>query len=308
MGNTNQPDKMLAYRKALDSGLLDRNIEKAYARLDSCDLCPRGCGVNRLQEEKGVCNTGKQAVVASYMPHFGEEKPLVLNNGSGTLFIANCNMLCNFCQNFDISHEGDGHEVTDDQLAFMMLELQRAGCLNINIVSPTHVVPQLLGSLKIAAEKGLSIPLVYNTGGYDAVSTLKLLDGIVDIYMADFKFWDNEISEKCCGITDYKEVVTKALIEMHRQVGVLTVDERGAAVKGVIVRHLVLPDNLAGTPQVMKFISKKISPDTYVNIMGQYRPCGKAYEIKELAKSLSVKAFHQALSDAETAGLTHYQK
>jgi putative pyruvate formate lyase activating enzyme len=212
--------------------------------------------------------------------------------------------MCNFCQNYDISHEGQGHEVSDEMLAQMMIALQNTGCHNINFVTPSHVVPQILAAVEIAIQDGLSVPLVYNTGAYDRVSTLKLLEGIFDIYMPDFKFWDPEVSDKTCNAKDYPGVAQKALMEMHRQVGDLVVDSSDVAQRGLLIRHLVLPKGLAGTRDVMQFIARKISPDSYVNVMSQYRPCGRAAEIKEMASSLSSKEYELAIHEAKKEGIT----
>ena len=282
---------------------LKERIKKAYNILEQCHLCPRNCGVNRLEDEKGICKTGKKAMVSSYNARFGEEAPLVGKNGSGTIFFTNCNLLCNFCQNYDISHEGHGREVTDDELAEMMLLLQSRGCHNINFVTPSHVVPQILSALEIAIEKGLNIPLIYNSGGYDNVETLKLLKGIFDIYMPDFKFWDAVIAERTCNAPDYPEIARKAILEMYQQVGDLKIDKNGIAEHGLIIRHLVLPNKLAGTKEIAGFIVKEISPNTYVNIMPQYRPCGKAYEIEELSNFLTQIEYNDAVESAKEEGL-----
>ncbi len=282
---------------------LKERIKKAYNILEQCHLCPRKCGVNRLEDEKGICKTGKKAMVSSYNAHFGEEAPLVGKNGSGTIFFTNCNLLCNFCQNYDISHEEHGHEVTDEQLADMMITLQNKGCHNINFVTPSHVVPQILSALEFAIGKGLNVPLIYNSGGYDNVETLKLLEGIFDIYMPDFKFWDAEIAEKTCNAPDYPEIARKAIVEMYHQVGDLKIDNNGIAIHGLLIRHLVLPNKLAGTKEITRFIVKEISPNTYVNIMPQYRPYGKTSEIEELSYFLTQKEYNDAVRSAQEEGL-----
>ncbi len=294
------------YLETFKNGLLQEKIKQAYNLLENCSLCPRKCGVNRLEDEKGICKTGKKAMVSSYNAHFGEEAPLVGRSGSGTIFFTNCNLLCNFCQNYDISHEGHGHEVTDEELAEMMLLLQSRRCNNINFVTPSHVVPQILSALEIAIEKGLSVPLVYNTGGYDNVETLKLLEGVFDIYMPDFKFWDSEVANKTCNAPDYPEVVRKAVAEMHRQVGDLVIDKNGIASSGLLIRHLVLPKGLAGTREIAEFIANKISSNTYVNIMPQYRPCGKSYEMEELSNFLTQKEYNNAVQSAKEEGLWRF--
>jgi putative pyruvate formate lyase activating enzyme len=293
-----------SYIKALETGLLEKKAATAYSLLKSCELCPRKCGVDRLAGETGVCNTAKRSWVSSYNAHFGEEQPLVGTHGSGTIFFTHCNLLCLFCQNFDISHRGEGQAVTDDELAGLMLALQNLGCHNINFVTPSHVVPQILAAVEIASRQGLSIPLVYNSGGYDRVSTLKLLDGVIDIYMPDFKFWDSQIAESSCQASDYPEVARRALAEMHRQVGDLQIDDAGKARRGLIIRHLVLPGGLAGTREIMRFIAQKISPDSYVNVMSQYRPCGRAAEVEGLESHLAPEDYKNAVRAAQEEGIT----
>jgi putative pyruvate formate lyase activating enzyme len=292
-----------AYMETYNKGLLSEKIEKAYEILKSCTLCPRTCNVDRLSGETGICKTGEKAYVSSFNAHFGEEDPLVGTHGSGTIFFTHCNLLCIFCQNYDISHLGHGEQTSNENLAGMMLHLQKVGCHNINFVTPSHVVPQILSAVQIAVDNGLLVPLVYNTGGYDRVETLKLLEGVIDIYMPDFKFWNPEIAKTLCNAKDYPEVARKALIEMHRQVGDLVTDESGIARRGLLVRHLVLPHGLAGTREVMRFIANKISSNTYVNIMPQYRPCGRASEIKELSDYLSQKDYQAALQEAREEGI-----
>ncbi len=291
------------YLRAHKRGDLRLKAEQAINRLSNCTLCPRLCEVDRTSGNTGYCGTGEKAVVASYDAHFGEETPLVGNSGSGTIFFSNCNLLCNFCQNYDISHGGVGQVVTNDQLADIMLRLQAGGCHNINFVTPSHVVPQILAALVLAADRGLHVPLVYNSSGYDSVETLQILDGIIDIYMPDFKFWDSQIADETCQAPDYPQVTQKAIIEMHRQVGDLTLDEDGLAISGLLIRHLVLPNELAGTQKIMEFIAHRISTDTYVNIMPQYRPCGKAAKIEALNRSITNLEFDQALTDAKRAGI-----
>jgi len=244
--------------------------------------------------------------VASHAPHFGEEAPLTGRHGSGTIFFSNCNLNCIFCQNFDISHEGEGNAVTASQLAHMMLELQEQRAHNINLVSPSHIVPQILEALPEAIEGGLNIPLVYNTGGYDSIATLKLLEGIVDIYMPDIKFSSDIQALFYCKAPDYPQIAREAVKEMHRQVGDLQLNSRGHAVRGLLVRHLVMPDGLAGTEQVMRFLADEISPDTYVNIMDQYRPCGDIKQFKELQRSITPEEFEEAMNAAREAGLKHF--
>ncbi len=291
------------YLEATNQGILSQKIEQAFQILDSCTLCPRQCKVNRNKDEKGFCSTGKKAVVASFAPHFGEEPMLVGNSGSGTIFFTHCNLKCTFCQNYDISIQGAGEMASEEQLASVMLYLKREGCHNINFVTPTHVVPQILKSLELAAKSGLDIPLVYNCSGYESVDTLKILDGIVDIYMPDFKFWDAEPAKMACDAPDYPQKAKAALKEMHRQVGELTMDENGIAVKGLLVRHLVMPKNLANTKKIVQFIKTEISPATYINVMSQYRPMGGAHKVKEFSRSVTSQEFLTARNIAKDAGL-----
>lgn len=293
-----------AYIETHRSGRLRRNLAEARERMSSCVLCPRLCRVDRRAGETGVCRTGRRASVSSFHAHFGEEAPLVGTNGSGTIFFTHCSLLCLFCQNFEISHEGIGEEVSDEQLAAIMVALQQQGCHNINFVTPSHVVPQILGALELAVPAGLSVPLVYNSGGYDRIDTLQLLDGVIDIYMPDFKFWDPEAARRTCRAPDYPETARRALKEMHRQVGDLELDEGGVARRGLLVRHLVMPGGMAGTPQVMRFIAREVSPRTYVNVMSQYRPCGRAHEVGGLEAALSADEYHSAVRAAIAEGIT----
>jgi putative pyruvate formate lyase activating enzyme len=282
--------------------LIERGLE-AQGRLECCRLCPRECKVNRRADEKGFCRTGIKAVVSSYSPHFGEEDPLVGTGGSGTIFFTHCNLMCLFCQNYEISHLGEGRETDPAQLARMMLHLQDLGCHNINFVSPSHVVAQILAALPLAVEEGLKVPLVYNTGGYDSVETLRLLEGVIDIYMPDLKFMDPEVSHRYCRARDYPEKVRAAIREMHRQVGDLVMDHRSVAERGLLVRHLVLPGGLAGTREAMRFLAKEISPDTYVNVMAQYRPCGEAPDHPPLSRRISAKEYEEALNLTREEGI-----
>jgi putative pyruvate formate lyase activating enzyme len=293
-----------SYIEAHRSGKLANSIDKASRILENCRLCPRECEVNRVEDEKGICRTGKSAMVSSYSPHFGEEAPLVGTNGSGTIFITNCNLLCVFCQNWDISHLGEGSVVTSQTLAGMMLSLQRQGCHNINFVSPTHVVPQILDALPYAIDSGLNVPLVYNTSGYDAVESIKLLEGIFDIYMPDFKFWDPEMAHKYLKAPDYPEKAREAIREMHRQVGDLTLDQNGIATRGILLRHLVMPAGMASTREIIRFIAREISSNTYVNIMDQYHPCGSANKYPPLNRRITHAEYVEALSSAREEGIT----
>jgi putative pyruvate formate lyase activating enzyme len=292
-----------AYLRLLRSGELQERVKEAYRRLEACDLCPRACGVNRREGSSGACRTGDLARVASYHPHFGEEAPLVGSRGSGTIFLACCNLRCHYCQNYDISQLDAGDEVEPEELAVMMLQLQGMGCHNVNLVSPSHVVPQILGGLLIAAQAGLRLPLVYNTGGYDSLATLALLDGVVDIYMPDVKYASEPTARRLSGVEGYPAVNQAAVAEMHRQVGDLRLDDRGVAGRGLLVRHLVLPRGLAGTAEIVRWLASQVSPDTYVNVMGQYRPSYRAREFPELSHSLTRAEYDEALRLARAAGL-----
>ena len=284
-------------------GKLAGIVKEAGKRLSPCTVCPRLCRVDRLAEEKGICRTGARAMVSSYAPHFGEESPLVGSGGSGTIFFANCSLLCLFCQNYEISHLGQGIETESGQLASMMVSLQRQGCHNINFVTPSHVVPQIVAALPLAIERGLTIPLVYNSSGYDSPETLKLLEGIIDIYMPDFKFWRRETAKRYARAPDYPEVARKAVLEMHRQVGDLVVGDDGVAVRGLLVRHLVMPGALDETGEIMGFLAREISRDTYVNVMDQYRPCGTADQHPPIDRALAREEYQAALGSAKDAGL-----
>ena len=297
-----------SYIEAHRTGKLADSIGKAYKILENCRLCPRKCGINRLKDEKGICRTGRLAMVSSCNPHFGEEDPLVGTSGSGTIFVTNCNLLCVFCQNYEISHLGAGSEAHSETLAAMMLDLQRLGCHNINFVTPTHVVPQILDALPYAIEGGLNVPLIYNTGAYDTVETLRLLEGIFDIYMPDFKFWDPELSRKYMNAPDYPERAREAIREMHRQVADLTLDENGSALRGVLLRHLIMPGGAAGTREIMRFIAREISTNTYVNIMDQYRPCGRADKYRPLDSGITRDEYEEALRAAREEGITRLDK
>ena len=296
-----------AYLALLRSGELKRRVRAAYERLHACDFCGRECRVDRY-EQPGSCHTGVRAVVSSAGPHLGEEDPLRGYRGSGTIFFAWCNLNCQFCQNYDISQLGHGHEVEPDELAAMMLSLQARGCHNINLVSPTHVVAPILAAVLIAAEAGLRLPLVWNTGGYDSLTALALLDGVVDIYMPDMKYADAEIARKYSRIKDYPVVNQTAVKEMHRQVGDLLLDENGIALRGLLVRHLVLPGGLAGTREIAKFLAEDISKNTYLNLMDQFRSCYKAAELPPLDRPITRAEFDQALQQCREAGLHRFDK
>jgi len=295
-----------AFRPAylqLPSGALSDKVREAEEILRECTLCPRECKVDRTAGEKGFCKTGDKPFISSYSPHFGEEKPLVGRSGSGTIFMGNCNLGCIFCQNYSISHLGEGIVMSFEKLADVMLSLQNEGCHNINFVTPTHQMPMLLRSLLIASEKGLRLPIVYNCGGYESLHAIQLLEGVVDIYMPDFKYADPARAKKYSGAENYPEVARAALKEMHKQVGDLLTDKRGIAMRGLLVRHLVLPEGVAGTAEIVKFIAEEISINTYINIMDQYHPCFKAFDHPPLNRRITAKEYAEALNMAIKTGI-----
>jgi putative pyruvate formate lyase activating enzyme len=291
------------YLKLYASGELQRRIETAWTIMEHCTICPLNCRVNRISETLGVCGVGRLAPVSSYGPHFGEERPLVGRYGSGTIFFASCNLRCIFCQNYEISHflEADAPHLGPAELASIMVQLQHQGCHNINLVTPTHVVPHILGALPQAIDGGLTIPLVYNSSGYDAPETLELLDGIVDIYMPDFKFWNNATAGIYTRAENYGDIARTAIKAMFYQVGDLQTDERGLAVRGLLVRHLVMPGNLDETKNILTYISEQISPNCHVNIMDQYRPCVTTHF--PIDRPLRGNEYHTALGYAKNTGL-----
>ncbi|MFH1112740.1 MAG: radical SAM protein [Pseudomonadota bacterium] len=293
-----------AYLKAIGSGQLRDKVVRARKRLENCGLCPRNCGVNRLEGETGFCGTADKAAVDSATPHFGEEDCLVGHNGSGTIFFSSCNLKCVFCQNYEISHAMEGEVADTPALGKLMLGIQSIGCHNVNTVTPSHVVPQLLAAVEWAADKSLRIPWVFNCGGYESVETLQLLDGVVDIYMPDLKFADASVAKRLLHAEDYPETARAAIKEMHRQVGDLEINEHGIAVRGLLVRHLVMPNGLAGTRENMRFLAREISPDTYVNIMDQYRPRGTALDYPEIGRATTRKEYADAVEMAREDGLT----
>ncbi len=292
-----------SYLRLHREGKLKERARLLRERLSSCDLCPHECGVNRLAGEKGFCRVAGEALVSSYGPHFGEERPLVGYGGSGTIFFTYCNMACVYCQNWEISHLGLGEETGAEELSRMMLALQARGCHNINLVTPTHQVAFIVEALVLAVEKGLKIPIVYNCGGYEKVETLRLLEGIVDIYMPDFKYWDEKVALKLSKVPRYPEVARAAIKEMHRQVGDLALDEEFIAKRGLIIRHLVLPGGLSGTEEILNWIARELSPNTYVNIMDQYYPCGDAWKYPPLDRRITKEEYERALLAAKKAGL-----
>jgi len=280
-----------------------RRAAEAIASLASCRVCPRNCEVDRLADETQACFTGRYARVGSHFSHFGEEDCLRGWRGSGTIFFSFCNLRCVFCQNWDVSQDGSGAPVGPDRLAEMMLELQAQGCHNINFVTPEHVVPQVLEALPLAMDGGLRVPLVYNTSAYDSLESLRWMDGIVDIYMPDFKFWDEATSKRLMKASDYPEVARGVLREMHRQVGALRHDEQGIAVRGVLVRHLVMPSETAGTREIMRFLTTELSPDTYVNVMDQYTPQFRAWKQPDIARTTTSAEHRRAVEMAVDEGI-----
>ena len=294
-----------AYLALYRSGELQHRARQAIDHLAECRLCPRNCGVDRLPDRKAACKTGRYAVISSYFAHRGEEDCLRGWNGSGTIFFAWCNLRCVFCQNFETSQLGEGTATSPQQLAAMMLRLQDSGCHNINFVTPEHVVPQVLEALVIAVEGGLCLPIVYNTSAYDSAESLRLLDGVIDIYMPDFKFWDAQLSLKYLKAKDYPEAARHAIREMHRQVGVLKFDENGIALRGVLLRHLVMPGCLDDTKTILRFLAEEVSPNTYVNLMAQYYPSNKVSFTKypELNRRITLDEYHVAIKYAQQVGL-----
>lgn len=291
-----------SYLRLYDSGEIKQRAKIFYEKLKSCDLCPRNCQVNRLSGELGYCKATLQPKVSSYFPHFGEEKFLVGRNGSGTIFFTFCNLGCVFCQNYTISHLGVGENVTTKELARIMLYLQNIGCHNINLVTPTHYVPQILEALCVAIEDGLNIPLVYNTSGYENLETLKLLEGIIDIYMPDIKFYSNQIAKRFANAEDYPEKTKEAVKEMYNQVGNLIINKEGIAERGLIIRHLLLPNKLSGLEEWLNFLKSELSTDVFINIMPQYRPLYKAKLFPEIDRPIFLSEYVEALELAKKMG------
>lgn len=292
-----------SYCDRLESGVLAERVAQARERLRRCHVCPRHCAIDRLEGDLGFCLVGAKPFVSSYGPHHGEEAPLRGWNGSGAIFLASCNLRCIYCQNYEISQLREGRDVSAEELADMMLSLQEQSCHNINLVTPSHQVPQILEGLLLAAQRGLHLPLVYNTSSYDDLEMLRLLDGIVDIYLPDFKYADAEAGLKYSKVPGYPEIAKAAIKEMHRQTGDLGIDERGLAVRGLLLRHLVLPGGVAETAEIMRFLANEISPNTYVNIMDQYRPCWKSFNYPPLNRGITKEEFEDAVEAAKTAGL-----
>ncbi len=294
------------YLKLHKTGDLKKRGEKLWAIMESCELCPRTCGVNKLKGEKGFCEANAQLEITSYHAHYGEEDPLVGEGGSGTIFFTNCGLRCVFCINWEISQGGEGYKRSIEELADMMLALQKRGCHNINIVTPTHYSPHLVLALDTACEKGLRLPLVYNTCGWERLEILKILDGIVDIYLPDFKYADGSMADTySSGAATYPEVTQQALLEMYRQVGTAKPAENGLMYRGLMIRHLVMPNNVSGTKQVIEWIAEHLPKDTYLNIMSQYRPMYKAFDYPEIARRITRKEYNDAVTWAKEAGLTN---
>jgi putative pyruvate formate lyase activating enzyme len=296
-----------AYAVLEEEGKLAERVEQAYGIMENCRLCPRRCGVNRRAGQRGFCRAPEKAMVYSHQPHFGEELPLVGRGGSGTIFFSNCNLRCVFCQNWPIAHEGWGREVSDEELAEMMLDLQRMGCHNINLVTPTHVMPNILGAVRIALQKGLRLPLCYNTSGYELTEMVRLLDGIVDIYLPDIKFMDGLEAQRynLAAAADYPQMAKESTIEMHRQVGVVITDEHGIALRGLMIRHLVMPNRVAGTREFVQWVAANLPKETYVNIMSQYRVEFMAFDFPLIARAITSEEFVEAMVWAKEAGLTN---
>ncbi|MDD5552776.1 MAG: radical SAM protein [Candidatus Omnitrophica bacterium] len=294
-----------SYLDSYNSGQLRKVSETVFNLLRSCALCPRKCGVNRLNNERGFCRAGVKARVCSYMPHHGEEPPISGTRGSGTIFFSGCNMACVYCQNYEFSQKDEGREFETRELSEAMLNLQSQGCHNINLVTPTHFMPQILKSLELAVPKGLNIPLVYNTSGYESADILRFLDGIVDIYLPDMRYAGNNISAKYSGAPGYPEFNRAALKEMHRQAGLAQLDENGLIKRGLIIRHLVLPNNVSGTEKIMKFVAQSLSKDTYISLMSQYTPYHKANSYKDICRRVNFEEYEYAKMIMERCGLSN---
>lgn len=287
-----------SYLKLYKSGELKNRVDILLKKLENCNICPHNCRKNRLKNELGICRTGRYAIVSSFNLHFGEEPPISGYRGSGTVFFTNCNLTCIFCQNWEISQKGEGYEVSPEELKKIFLKLQEYGAHNLNLVTPTHVVPQFLESLYLACKEGFSLPIVYNSSGYDSVETLKILDGIIDIYMPDAKYGDNLWAEKLSKAKNYVEIYQEALKEMYRQVNGFIVDSEGIAKKGVLVRHLVLPEDRSSSFKVLKFLKENLE-DALIAILSQYRPCYKAYLFPEITRRISRKEYEDVVNFAK---------
>ncbi len=287
-----------SYIKLSETRELGQRIQALNSLLETCRLCPRECRVNRLKGDAGYCGAGSELTVSSAFPHFGEEPPLVGHRGSGTIFLTHCNLKCVFCQNYDISHQGKGEQISASDLSRIMLRLQDMGCHNINFVTPTHYASQIVASLPEAIERGLRLPIVYNCSGYESVEVIQLLDGIVDIYMPDAKFLEVKYAELFSCAPDYPEILKAVLKEMHRQVGNLRINALGIAERGLLIRHLVMPNGVASSGEVLRFIAEEISTESYVNIMDQYRPEYRAHEHPEINRRITHKEYLEAIQIA----------
>ncbi|MCX7944618.1 MAG: radical SAM protein [Deltaproteobacteria bacterium] len=309
INSANAKDFEPAYIKLHKSGELRRRAEELLKSLKECRLCPRDCGVDRRSGKVGVCRAPYDVFISSFHPHFGEEPPLVGSYGSGTIFFTHCSLRCVFCINYEISHLGEGYKISFEELAKAMLILQKQkGCHNINVVTPTHYMPHILMALDIAASKGLSIPIVYNTCGWEKVEILKYLDGVVDIYLPDFKYYNSEMSNKySAGAADYPDVTKKAILEMHRQVGVLKMNHRGIAQRGLMIRHLVMPNNVSGSKDVLRWISENLPKDTYINIMSQYTPLFKAKDYPEINRRITRAEYFDVVEEAKRLGFSNLE-
>jgi putative pyruvate formate lyase activating enzyme len=291
-----------SYLELYERGALRERVQTALARLQACTLCPLVCRANRLEGADGTCHVGRDALVSSLGPHFGEEEVLRGSRGSGTIFFAGCNLRCVYCQNYEISQLVLGTPTPPHDLARMFVRIQQLGCHNLNLVTPSHVIAQILEALELAIPQGFRLPLVYNTSGYDSVSALKLLDGVVDIYMPDLKYSDSGVAQRYSGVPHYWEVARKAFKEMHRQVGDLVIAQ-GLAQRGVLIRHLVIPNRLAGSEQVLRFIAEEISRDSWVNLMDQYYPAHRAHAYPQLSRRITIAEYEEALDYAQRVGL-----
>jgi len=292
-----------SYLKTFQDSALSKRIKEAYKSLENCQICPRKCGVNRLNGEKGFCRVGINPVVCSYMPHHGEEPPISGNKGSGTIFFSYCNLKCVYCQNYQFSQEEEGQEISVEKLCEYMLSLQDLDCHNINLVTPTHFMPQIIKALALAIPKGLEIPLVYNTSGYELPQIIKMLDGIIDIYLADMRYADNKNSLKYSQAPDYPFYNQEAVKEMYKQVGESEFDNNGVIKKGLIIRHLVLPENISGTEKITQFISESLSKKVYISLMSQYQPYYKVHRYPELSRRITQEEYQEAMSCLNKYGL-----
>lgn len=293
-----------SYLELEEKGILSQRVKKLYSIYENCHLCPRDCRVDRIKGETGKCRATSQVKVSDAFPHFGEEPPLVGKKGSGTIFFSNCGLRCVFCQNYKISIEGEGVEISDERLADLMTKLQKVGCHNINLVTPTHYVPNIVNAVQMAIKNGLHIPLVYNTSGYETLETLQLLDGIIDIYLPDCKYMNPEYAAKYSSEAfSYPYYAQIALKEMHRQVGVLQINQKGIAVRGLMIRHLIMPNRISGAKKFLKFIAENFPKNTYINLMAQYRPEHKAFDYPEIARRLKRSEYQEAVQWAKNYGL-----